>query len=59
MKACRYCTKREVGCHDRCIEYLKDKAKLELTKKKARDEAVTYLTHINFNKKTNSTAKGG
>lgn len=55
ITCCHHCVapKRSVGCHDRCPEYLEQKAALEKHKKKER--AAKAIEEYNYDKMTYHT----
>lgn len=52
MKACRDCTKREVGCHGWCEIYAKEVEEDHAKKKAFKQEYYTSGFHLAYNKNT-------
>lgn len=52
IRCCRNCVppKRHLGCHDRCKEYLEEKAEDERIKEKTKFERKLTATKFDFNK---------
>lgn len=54
---CKDCPDRQPGCHDRCIQYLKAKAKNDIVRKRIKESKKTYPSHLTFTKKNNGNAR--
>lgn len=49
IKCCKDCTKRYIGCHSNCDDYLKEKKAIEEQKRIAKEDKNYIISQNDFN----------